>query len=44
MEVPIIPLIPLHPDEKLILSKLELYRKLSTETLVDSLEPGESVL
>ena len=37
----IIPLIPLHPDDRLLTLKLEAYRKLSTEVLLDSLRPGE---
>jgi hypothetical protein len=35
------PLIPLHPDDQLIRLKLELFRKLSTETLLQSLLPGQ---
>jgi len=34
------PLVPIHADESLIGSKLEKYRTLSTETLVESLAPG----
>ena len=40
MEEPPIPLIPLHPDEQLILGKLTQYQKLSTEVLILSLTPG----
>jgi hypothetical protein len=35
-----IPLTPLHPDEKLILLKLEQYSQLTTEMLIQSLKPG----
>ncbi|MBA4065443.1 MAG: hypothetical protein C0501_17365 [Isosphaera sp.] len=34
------PLIPLHPDDTLIPSKLAAYGKLTTAALVDSLRPG----
>ena len=34
------PLVSIHADETLIASKLEKYRKLATEVLVDSLRPG----
>ena len=34
------PLVPIHPDDRLIPSKLEEYRKLSTDVLIDSLRPG----
>lgn len=37
-----VPLVPLHPDEKLLPGKLEAYRKLSTDVLVASLQPGQS--
>ena len=40
MDEPIVPLVPLHPDERLIAGKLEQYRKLTTEVLVRSLAPG----
>lgn len=33
-------LIPLHPDESLLPLKLAKYRKISTEELIESLEPG----
>ncbi len=42
MEEPLTPLVPLHPDDRLIVGKLELYRKLPTEVLVESLVPGSS--
>jgi ParB-like chromosome segregation protein Spo0J len=35
------PLKPLHSDESLIKSKLDDYRKRSTEELIDSLKPGQ---
>jgi hypothetical protein len=35
------PLAPLHPDEKLIPSKLEKYRRLTTDELIESLRPGQ---
>ena len=35
------PLTPLHADESLILSKLDLFRKVSTEEIKKSLEPGQ---
>lgn len=35
------PLVPLHPDEALIPSKLEKYRRLTTDELIDSLRPGQ---
>jgi hypothetical protein len=35
------PLIPLHPDEALLLLKLEQFRRLSTEELCKSLAPGQ---
>lgn len=34
-------LMPLHADESLIAGKLETYRKLSDEQLVESLKPGQ---
>lgn len=34
------PLVPLHADETLIASKLDTYRKLSIQMLVESLTPG----
>ncbi|MFO0805153.1 MAG: hypothetical protein U0791_18765 [Gemmataceae bacterium] len=34
------PLVPIHADESLVASKLEGCRKLSTEALLDSLQPG----
>ena len=37
-----VPLKPLHSDEKLIPSKLEDFRRISNEVLVDSLRPGQS--
>jgi ParB-like chromosome segregation protein Spo0J len=37
----VVPLAPLHADERLIASKLETYRKLPTEVLVESLKPGQ---
>jgi hypothetical protein len=40
MDEPIVPLIPLHPDEQLIAGKLQQYRKLPTEVLIESLVPG----
>ena len=35
------PLVPLHPDEALVGSKLRKYRKLSDRELLDSLKPGQ---
>ena len=35
------PLTPLHPDEALLLLKLEQFRRLSTEELCKSLAPGQ---
>ncbi len=35
------PLSPLHPDSSLIESKLDKYRKLSNQDLIDSLKPGQ---
>jgi hypothetical protein len=35
------PLKPLHPDGSLIPSKLDKYRKLSDQELIDSLKPGQ---
>ena len=35
------PLTPLHPDEALLLLKLEQFRRLSTEELGQSLAPGQ---
>ena len=34
------PLKPLHPDDHLIDLKLEKFRELSTQVLIDSLKPG----
>ena len=42
MEEPTVPLIPLHPDDGLIFGKLQEYRKLSTEVLLQSLAPGQT--
>ena len=36
------PLKPLHDDSSLIQSKLEQFRRLSTEELIDSLKPGQA--
>lgn len=36
-----IPLKSLHPDSSLILLKLDQYAKLTTEELIDSLQPGQ---
>jgi len=41
MNNPLPPLKPLHPDSKLIKSKLSDYDKLSTQDLIDSLKPGQ---
>lgn len=35
------PLKPLHADDSLVDSKLETYRKLSDDALIDSLRPGQ---
>jgi ParB-like chromosome segregation protein Spo0J len=35
------PLTPLHADNSLIESKLDRYRKLSDQELIDSLKPGQ---
>lgn len=35
------PLVPLHADETLIPSKLEKYRRLTTDELIRSLRPGQ---
>ncbi len=40
MDETIVTLIPLHPDEQLIVGNLEQYRKLATDVLVRSLESG----
>lgn len=37
------PLVPLHPDNRWISSKQDEYRKLSTDLLIDALQPGRSV-
>lgn len=34
------PLVPIHADETLVTSKLEAYRKVTTDVLVESLRPG----
>jgi ParB-like chromosome segregation protein Spo0J len=34
------PLIPLHPDDRLVPTKLAAYGKLPTQVLIDSLRPG----
>ena len=36
------PLKPLHSEALLIKAKLEMFRKLSTQALLDSLSPGQS--
>jgi hypothetical protein len=36
------PLKPLHPEESLILSKLQEFDRLATEVLLQSLTPGQS--
>lgn len=35
------PLKPLHPDDTLVRSKLDAYRRLSDRELIDSLAPGQ---
>jgi hypothetical protein len=37
-----IPLVPLHKDDRLLALKLDAYRKLTTEVLLESLRPGEA--
>ena len=34
------PIIPLHPDDRLIAGKLDAFRKLPTAAILDSLKPG----
>lgn len=34
------PLVPLHPDESLVPSKLAAYGRLTTDELIESLKPG----
>jgi len=41
MSHPLLPLIPLHADDKLIVSKLDAYRKLPTDVLLSSLRSGQ---